>query len=103
MDSIADVERRAGADFSLLLGRFRRRRRGHVVMHVVMMVMHHVVMMMMVHRLLSGHWLAARRRGAGRRGAGRRGLLGDCISREAEAENGGGDKALDHGEVLSCF
>jgi hypothetical protein len=70
---------------------------------MVMMVMHHVVMMMMVHRLLSGHWLAARRRGAGRRGAGRRGLLGDCISREAEAENGGGDKALDHGEVLSCF
>jgi uncharacterized membrane protein len=55
-------------------------------MMVVMVVMMMVVMVMVV--MLMGH-----------RG-GRRGVLRDGVASEADRESGGGDKALDHGQLI---
>jgi hypothetical protein len=81
-------ERRARAAVPLGLWRFRRRRRGHLVVHMVVMMMMMVVMVVMMH--LMGHRSGGRRRWGG--------FLRNGVSRQADRENGGGDKTLDHGE-----
>jgi len=67
----------------------------HVMMVMVVVMVVVVVMMVMVHRL--------RHRGRlGRSGRHRprSGFLRDCVAGDPNGENGGGDKALNHGRSI---
>ncbi len=61
----------------------------HRVMVVMVMVMVVVMMVVMVH-------LMRHRSGGG----GRRGLLRNGVAGKTDGESGGGDKALDHGQIV---